>query len=160
MKKILIIAVLIGVLCGGVAAYAGTNVEKHTETTAITTTEKPTTTKKKTTTTTEKSTVTTEEQKKATTTEEAEVTTEEPTTTTEETDLDSEDVNDDEDTDEFENPYEYEDDSLEKCDHEWEKSIAYDPEQGYVWDKTCKKCHSVIYELATPEEYEQITGDK
>ena len=59
------------------------------------------------------------------------------------------------DKDEFENPNEYEDDSLEKCNHEWETTIAYDSEKGYVWDKTCKKCHSVVTEPATQEDYEK-----
>lgn len=59
------------------------------------------------------------------------------------------------DRDEFENPNEYEDDSLEKCDHDWDTSIAYDSEKGYVWEKTCKKCHSVVTEPATQEEYEK-----
>ena len=163
MKRILIIATLVGVLCGSVAAYANTNVEKHTETVATTTAKKPTTTPK------EKATATTEKKKEPTTeettTEETEPTTEETevpieeaeatTATTQETDVDSED-----DQDEFENPNEYEDDSLEKCHHEWsEKSIGYDQELGYVWDKTCKKCHSVVYEPATQEEYEQATNE-
>ena len=34
------------------------------------------------------------------------------------------------DRDEFENPDEYEDDSLEKCNHDWDTSIAYDSEKG------------------------------
>lgn len=59
------------------------------------------------------------------------------------------------DRDEFENPDEYEDDSLEKCNHDWDTSIAYDSEKGYVWEKTCKKCHSVVTEPATQEEYEK-----
>lgn len=59
------------------------------------------------------------------------------------------------DRDEFENPDEYEDDSLERCDHDWDTSIAYDSEKGYVWEKTCKKCHSVVTEPATQEEYEK-----
>lgn len=59
------------------------------------------------------------------------------------------------DRDEFENPDEYEDDSLEKCNHDWDTSIAYDSEKGYVWGKTCKKCHSVVTEPATQEEYEK-----
>lgn len=59
------------------------------------------------------------------------------------------------DRDEFENPDEYEDDSLERCDHDWDTSIAYDSEKGYIWEKTCKKCHSVVTEPATQEEYEK-----
>lgn len=59
------------------------------------------------------------------------------------------------DRDEFENPDEYEDDSLEKCNHDWDTSIAYDSEKEYVWEKTCKKCHSVVTEPATQEEYEK-----
>lgn len=59
------------------------------------------------------------------------------------------------DRDEFENPDEYEDDSLEKCNHDWDTSIVYDSEKGYVWEKTCKKCHSVVTEPATQEEYEK-----
>lgn len=59
------------------------------------------------------------------------------------------------DRDEFENPDEYEDDSLERCDHDWDTSIAYDSEKGYVWEKTCKKCHSIVTEPATQEEYEK-----
>lgn len=59
------------------------------------------------------------------------------------------------DRDEFENPDEYEDDSLEKCNHDWDTGIAYDSEKGYVWEKTCKKCHSVVTEPATQEEYEK-----
>lgn len=59
------------------------------------------------------------------------------------------------DRDEFGNPDEYEDDSLEKCNHDWDTSIAYDSEKGYVWEKTCKKCHSVVTEPATQEEYEK-----
>lgn len=64
------------------------------------------------------------------------------------------------DKDSFEDPYEYEDDSVEKCDHDWDVTIAYDPEQGYVWDKTCKKCHSVVYEKATEEDYEEATKEE
>ena len=33
------------------------------------------------------------------------------------------------DRDEFENPDEYEDDSLEKCNHDWDTIIAYDSEK-------------------------------
>jgi hypothetical protein len=153
MKKILIVGALLGILCGGVAAYADVNVEQHAET-ATTTEEKPTTTtiEKTTVTTEKKKEVTTTEEKPETTTEEVKVTTEEPTTTTEEVDTDE----DYPDMDEFENPYDYEDDSDEKCDHVWsEKTIGYDPEQGYVWDKYCVKCGTVEYEPGTMEEFEQ-----
>lgn len=141
--KKLIIAGVISITLASAAslyAFASPNIKKENKTAA-------TTTEAATKTTTE---ITTEQTKETEVIHEAK----------EEAEDSSEDVLPDESTegtdkDEFENPDEYEDDSLERCDHDWDTSIAYDSEKGYIWEKTCKKCHSVVTESATQEEYEK-----
>lgn len=147
--KKLIIAGVISITLASAAslyAFASPNIKKENKTAA-------TTTEAATKTTTE---ITTEQTKKTEVIHE----TKEGDEAKEEAEDSSEDVLPDESTegtdkDEFENPDEYEDDSLERCDHDWDTSIAYDSEKGYVWEKTCKKCHSVVTEPATQEEYEK-----
>lgn len=148
--KKLIIAGVISITLASAAslyAFASPNTKKENKTAA-------TTTEAATKSTTE---ITTEQTKK---TEVIHGTKKEGDETKEEAEDSSEDVLPDESTegtdkDEFGNPDEYEDDSLEKCNHDWDTSIAYDSEKGYVWEKTCKKCHSVVTEPATQEEYEK-----
>lgn len=147
--KKLIIAGVISITLASAAslyAFASPNIKKENKTAA-------TTTEAATKTTTE---ITTEQTKKTEVIHE----TKEGDEAKEEAEDSSGDVLPDESTegtdkDEFENPDEYEDDSLERCDHDWDTSIAYDSEKGYIWEKTCKKCHSVVTEPATQEEYEK-----
>lgn len=147
-KKLIITGVISITLASAASLYtfASPNTKKENKTAA-------TTTEAATKSTTE---ITTEQTKKTEVIHE----TKEGDEPKEEAEDSSEDVLPDESTegtdkDEFENPDEYEDDSLERCDHDWDTSIAYDSEKGYVWEKTCKKCHSVVTEPATQEEYEK-----
>ena len=120
--------------------------------------------KKEATTTTEKQKETTTAAKPKTETKESEVPNieETETKTEEESDIeDTEEVSDDQEESDDSEPEEdldneeIDDEEIDHCNHEWsEKSVAYDPEEGYVWVQDCEKCSLVKQTPATEEDYD------
>lgn len=116
-----------------------TTTEKHKETTKAT---KPKTkTKKQEASDTEETEISTKEEKNMKDTEDVSDDQKE-VDNSESEDLDSEDE-------------EIDDEEIDHCDHVWsEKSVAYDPEEGYVWVQECTKCNLVKQTQATEEDYD------
>ena len=119
---------------------------------------------KKEATTTEKQKETTTAAKPKTKTEESEVSNIEETEISteaekdienaEEVSADQEEADDSELEEDLDNE-EIDDEQIDRCDHVWsEKSVAYDPEEGYVWVQDCEKCSLVKQTPATEEDYD------